>query len=71
MQRSVVQLPALPAEAGLSACGVECSSHCSCITLLDMDCFVYIAVDAALLFASKPPIKAVYFLNGSSGKPWP
>ena len=46
-------------------------SHCSCITLLDMDCFVYIAAAAALLFASKPSIKAVYFFNGSSNKPVP
>ena len=38
----------------MGECGVDCSSHCSGITLLDMDCFVYIAAAAALLLASLP-----------------
>ena len=58
-------------QEGLGKCGVECSSHCSCITLLYMDCFVYIAVAAALLFASKPSIQAVYFFSGFRNKPGP
>ena len=49
----------------LGKCGVECSSHCSCITLLYMDCFVYIAVAAALLFASKLSIQAATSLGPS------
>ena len=36
----------------MGECCVEWSSHCRCITLLDIDCSVYIAVAAALLFAS-------------------
>ena len=30
--------------------------------LIDMDCFVYIAAAAALLFALKPSVQAVFFL---------
>ena len=33
------------------------------MTLLDMDCFVYIAAAAALLFASKPSFRLSFFLT--------
>ena len=52
VNRSSRNTPNVLGEEELGECGVELSSHCSCITLLYMDCFVYIAAAAAAI----PPI---------------
>ena len=41
----------------------------SCITLLVMDCLVYIAAVAALPLASKTSLQVDNVFNGSSDKP--
>ena len=48
--------------------GVKCSSHGSCTSLLDMDCFIYIA--ALSLIGAKPNLycKAIELVCGGSPK---